>query len=61
MQVITDDSQLPAAIDIWLMSMGFYKSERAPGSKRNVQIAIEQKKEKYVAWKPSYDGEQPPF
>jgi len=61
LQVITDDAQLPSAIDIWLMSMGFYKSERAPGSKRNAKVTIQQKKEKYVAWKSAYEGEDPPF
>lgn len=59
---ILGDDHLPASIDFYLISLGFYKSDRAPGSKRNAKVFVDKPKQpEYVAWRPSFDGEQPPF
>lgn len=59
---ILGDEHLPGAIDFYLISLGFYKSDRASGTKRNAKVSIPKKKQPdYVAWTPSFDGEEPPF
>lgn len=59
---ILGEEHLPASIDFYLISLGFHKSDRAPGAKRNATVAIpEPKQPEYVAWTPSYPGEDPPF
>lgn len=68
MVMIDDERDFPAAIDLYLLSLGFYKSERQPGTNRNVKVALPKKKDaRHLAakgisqsWTPSYIGEEPP-
>jgi hypothetical protein len=56
---ITDE--LPIEIECFLLNLGFFEPTRAPRSGRNAPVHIAEKVEQYKAWKPIYDGEDPPF
>lgn len=60
MELMTSD-ELPAEIDLWLMSLGFYEPTRSPGSKSHAPIYKPKVIEEYVAWKPTSIDDQPPF
>ena len=58
------DDVLPNDIEFFMIAMGFYKNEHAAGSKQLPPIAKPVVKDKYLpatGWKPTYDGEEPPF
>lgn len=56
--------QLPIELECFLLKYGFFEPKRAPGFKAHAPVYIKEKKEDPRAargWKPSYDGEDPPF
>lgn len=55
MQITTE---LPIELECWLLKWGILPDEHRT---RKPDIIWPEKKEVYQAWKPSYDGEQPPF
>jgi len=63
-QVANDGEQLPIELDCFLMTWGLFERDRAPGAVRHTRIAHPKKNEHRmlsVGWKPSFDGEEPPF
>ena len=55
------NTDIPTTLDIFMADMGLTAKEDLPAKP---DIVWPQKKESrfdYKAWKPSYDGEQPPF
>lgn len=61
----TTDEELPIELECFLITWGFFESDRAPGSIRHAQISKPKVKktgaEANPAWVPSAPGEQPPF
>jgi len=51
--------ELPIELECFLLKYGFFERQHAPG--RNAPVYIAEPKEEYVAWKPSFDGEEPTF
>lgn len=57
MQIYTE---LPDAIEFYLMSLGFFEvDKRSSGDHADIHIA--EPEEEFVAWKPSFEGEAPPW
>lgn len=56
------DDTLPIELECFLLRWGIFEPHHAPGYRRHADVYIpEEKKPEYVAWKPSYPGEEPPF
>jgi len=54
-------NELPIELECFLIKYGFFESDRVPGRRAHAPVHIPEPKEVYVAWKPSYPGEEPPF
>ena len=54
----TIEEELPIELECWLIRHGIVKAE--PQS-NHAPIYIEDKEPPFEAWKPSYQGEEPPF
>jgi hypothetical protein len=57
------EDELPNDIEFYLISLGFFKSERPAGAIRNAPIQHPKTTEQIVSvgWRPSHRGEEPPF
>ncbi len=54
-------TEIPIELECWMLKWGVLPKEHLPGKP---DIVWPEKKENpfdYQAWKPSYDGEEPPF
>lgn len=57
-------NDLPFDLEMFLIVHGFHERERAPGAVRHAPVARPKHKNRHkvsVGWKPSFDGEDPPF
>ena len=54
---------LPIQLDCFLMTWGFFENDKAPGSHLHAQVRqpIQRRELVSVGWKPSFEGEEPPF
>lgn len=56
--------QLPIELECFLMTWGFFESERGPGYKPHAPVYIAPERtdpRESIGWMPSYPGEEPPF
>ena len=53
--------QLPIELECFLLKYGFFEREHAPGRRAHAPVHIPERVEEYKAWRPSYEGEDPPF
>jgi len=52
------NTNIPTTLESFMSDMGLTAKEDLPAKP---DIVWPEKKEMYQAWKPSYDGEEPPF
>jgi hypothetical protein len=51
------NTDIPIELECWMLKWGIMPKEHLPSKP---DIVWPEKKEVYQAWKPSYDGEEPP-
>ena len=57
----TIEQELPIELECWLLRHGILEVDKSPGGDSHAPIYMIEEEPPFEAWKPSYEGEEPPF